>query len=81
MALFIIPATHSALTGRWRLIEPMHELQRSIEYREVPEQRSCDRTRPVACDRTPSVSDQLIACSNGWDDRTRTVRKTAASDQ
>ena len=52
MALFIIPATHSALTGRWRLIDRMQELQRPIEYREVPEQRNCDRTL--------SASDQLI---------------------
>ena len=73
MALFIILATHSALTGRWRLIDRMQELQRPIEYREVLEQRNCDRT--------PSTSDQLIACSNDRDDRTRPVRTKAASDQ
>jgi len=37
------------------------EQQRSIEYREVPERQNCDRTRLVACDRMPAVSDQLIA--------------------
>ena len=35
--------------------------QRPIEYREVPERRHCDRTCPVACDRTLAASDQLIA--------------------
>ena len=34
--------------------------QYSIEYREVPERRTCDRTRPVACDRTLAASNQLI---------------------
>ena len=38
----------------------MQELQRPIEYREVPERRNCDRTRPVACDQTLAASDQLI---------------------
>ena len=37
------------------------EQLRPIEYREVPEQRNYDRTRPVACDRTLAASDQLIA--------------------
>ena len=37
------------------------EQQRSIEYRKVPERRNCDRTCPVACDRTLAASDQLIA--------------------
>ena len=40
---------------------PDAEQQCPIEYREVPERRNCDRTRPVACDRTPSASDQLVA--------------------
>ena len=35
-------------------------LQRPIEYRKVPERRNCDRTRPVACDRTLAAPDQLI---------------------
>ena len=35
-------------------------LQRPIEYRKVLERRNCDRTRPVACDRTLVASDQLI---------------------
>ena len=34
--------------------------QRPIEYREVSERRTCDRTCPVASDRTLAVSDQLI---------------------
>ena len=81
MALFIIPATHSALTGRWRLIDRTQELQRLIEYKEVPERQNCDRTCPMACDRTPSASDQLIVRSNGQDDWTRPVRIKAASGQ
>jgi len=32
--------------------------QRPIEYREVLERRICDRTCPVACDRTLAASDQ-----------------------
>ena len=56
MALFIIPATHSALTRRWRQIDQTQELQRPIEYKEVPDRRNCDRTRPVACDRTLDAS-------------------------
>ena len=60
MALFIIPATHSVLTGRWWQIDRTQELQRLIEYRDVPERRNCDRTRPMACDRTLTASDQLI---------------------
>ena len=60
MALFIIPATHLVLTERWRQIDRMQELQRPIEYREVLELRNYGRTRPVACDQTPSASDQLI---------------------
>ena len=35
-------------------------LQCPIEYREVPERRNYDRTRPVACDRTLAASDQYI---------------------
>ena len=35
--------------------------QSSVEYREVLERRNCDRTRPVASDRTLAASDQLIA--------------------
>ena len=35
--------------------------QSPVEYREVPKRRKCDRTRPVACDRTLAASDQLIA--------------------
>ena len=40
--------------------QPDVELQRLIEYRKVLERRNCDRTRPVACDRTLAASDQLI---------------------
>ena len=32
--------------------------QRPIEYREVPGARNCDRTRPVAGDRTLEASDR-----------------------
>ena len=32
--------------------------QRPIEYREVPGARNCDRTRPVAGDRTLAASDR-----------------------
>jgi len=39
---------------------PDAEQQCPIEYREVLERRNCDRTRPVACDRTLAASDQLI---------------------
>ena len=35
--------------------------QSPVEYREVTEQRNCDRTHPVAGDRTLAASDQLIA--------------------
>ena len=35
--------------------------QRPIEYGEVPELRNCDRTCPVAGDRTLAVSDQCFA--------------------
>ena len=35
--------------------------QSLVEYREVPERRNYDRTRPVVGDRTLAVSDQLIA--------------------
>ena len=34
--------------------------QSPVEYREVPERRNYDRTRPVVGDRTLAVSDQLI---------------------
>ena len=60
MTLFIIPATHSALTGRWRLIDRTQELQRPIEYREVPERRNYDQTCPVASDQTLAASNQLF---------------------
>ena len=42
----------SALTGRWRVIDRMEELQRLIESREVPERRQHDRMRPINSDRT-----------------------------
>ena len=35
--------------------------QSPIEYKEVPEQRNYDWTRPMACDWTLAASDQLIA--------------------
>ena len=61
MVLFIITSnifsTHRTLVAN----RPDAELLRSIEYRKVPEQRNCDRTRPVVCDRTLAASDQLIA--------------------
>ena len=39
---------------------PDAEQQRPIEYRDVPERRNYDQTRPLACDRTLAASDQLI---------------------
>ena len=35
--------------------------QSPVEYREVPERRNYDRTRPVAGDRMLATSDQLFA--------------------
>ena len=35
--------------------------QSLIEYKEVRERQKCDRTRPVACDRTLAAFDQWIA--------------------
>ena len=37
---------------------PDAETQRPIEYRKVPERHICDRTRPVAGDRTLAASDR-----------------------
>ena len=37
---------------------PDIETQRPIEYREVPGAQNCDRTRPVAGDRTLAASDR-----------------------
>ena len=36
---------------------PDAEQQRPIEYKEVPERRNYDWTRPVACDRTLAAFD------------------------
>ena len=50
-------------------------LQCPIDYRKVPERRNCDRTRPVACDRTLAASDQLImALTVGMTRRVRSGR-------
>ena len=48
--------------------------QRPIEYSKVPEQQICDRTRPVAGDRTLASIRSLYCWLNGRDDRTRPVR-------
>ena len=42
---------------------PDEESQRSIEYREVPGARNCDRTRPVAGDQTLAASDRWFAAT------------------
>ena len=48
----------------------------SIEYREVLKWQNCDRTRPVACDRMPLASDQLIvALTVGMTGRVRSGQK------
>ena len=38
-------------------------MQHPIEYREVPGMRNCDRTRPVADDRTLAASDRWFAAA------------------
>ena len=48
--------------------------QRPIEYRKVPEWHICDRTCPVAGDRTLANVRSVICWLNGRDDRTRPVR-------
>ena len=43
-----------SVTGRIRLDDQTHEVQRPIESKEIPERRQRDRTRPVDDDRTLS---------------------------
>ena len=43
-----------SVTGRSRLDDRTHEVQRPIESKEIPERRQRDRTRPVEDDRTLS---------------------------
>ena len=57
MALFISLTTHSASDRMLAANRPDAGQQRPIEYREVPERRTCDQTRPVASDRTLAASD------------------------
>ena len=50
--------------------------QSLVKYKEVPEWRHCDRTRPVAGDRTLTASDQLIVAPTvGMTGRVRSGRK------
>ena len=60
MALLISPTTHSASDRTLAANRPDAGQQRPIEYREVPERQNCDRTRPVASDRTLAAFDQWI---------------------
>ena len=48
--------------------------QRPIEYRKVLERHICDRTRPVAGDRTLASVRSAHCRLNGREDRTRPVR-------
>ena len=61
MVLFII--TGNTFSTDWTLAANRSDagLQCPIKYRKVPERQNCDRTHPVACDRTLAASDQLIA--------------------
>ena len=60
MALFISSATHPASDRTLVANRPDVGQQCPIEYREVPERQTCDRTRPVASDRTLAAYDQLF---------------------
>ena len=75
MVLFIITGNTSS-TDRMLAANRLDAgLQRPIEYREVTERRNCDRTRPVACDRTLAAPDQLIvALTVGTTGRVRSGR-------
>jgi len=54
--------------------------QRPIEYREVPGARNCDRTRPVAGDRTLAASDRWFAAATvGTTGRVRSGRFSVRS--
>ena len=48
--------------------------QRPIDYSKVPERQICDRTRPVAGDRTLASVQSVYCQLNGRDDQTRPVR-------
>ena len=62
-------------TGRWRLNRPDVGQQSPVEYRDVPERRKCDRTRPVACDRMLAAFNQWIAAPTvGTTRRVQSVR-------
>ena len=50
-------------TGRGRRNRPDVGKQRLIEYREVPGTRNCNRTCPVAGDRTLAASDQWFVAA------------------
>ena len=59
---------------------PDAETQRPIEYREVPGAPNCDRTRPVARDRTLAASDQwFVAATVGTIRRVRSGRFSVRS--
>ena len=61
-------------TGRGRRNRPDVGKQRPIEYSKVPERQICDRTRPVAGNRTLASVRSAYCRLNGRDDRTRPVR-------
>ena len=63
MALFISPTTHLANDRTLVAYRPDVGQQSPVEYREVPERRNCDRTRPVAGDRTLAASDRWFAAT------------------
>ena len=48
--------------------------QRPIDYSKVPERQICDRTRPVAGDRTLASVRSVYCRLNGRDDRMRPIR-------
>ena len=60
MVLFIITGNTFSTDRTLAANRPDAGVQRPIEYKKVSERRNCDRTRPVACDRTLAASDQLI---------------------
>ena len=68
-----------SVTGRSKLDDQTHEVQRSIISREVPERRQRDRTRSVDDDRTQPKFRSARAL-NGRDDRTRLVRRDQRPD-
>ena len=80
MVLFIITGNTFSTARTLAANRLDTELQRPIDSKEVPERRNCDRTRPMACDRTPSASDQLIvALTVGTTGRVRSGRFSVRS--